>query len=82
MFCQNSHLSKYHLLTTLKELNYQLTEEDSSAAFLLPFLGTSRKSSPAVIASMEAAMPALSFLEKTSSERASIMNIQINSAGF
>lgn len=47
--------------TTFKEQHFQLTAGESSAAFLLPFPDPSAPSSPAAIASMEAAMPALSL---------------------
>lgn len=46
---------------TLRKQNWKHTDGDSSGEHLLPFPDTSGKSSPAATASMEAAMPALSF---------------------
>lgn len=62
--------------TTFKEQHFQLTAGESSAAFLLPFPDPSAPSSPAAIASMEAAMPALSLWENPPQE------ITINNDGF
>lgn len=45
------------------EVFCQRTDGESSAALVLPFPDVSGPSSPAAIASMEAAMPALSFFE-------------------
>lgn len=51
--------AKIHFMNT--KLNFQHTDGDSSAAILLPFPGASGVSSSAAMASMDAAMPALSL---------------------
>lgn len=51
--------AKIHFMNTKQ--NFQHTDGDSSAAFLLPFPEASGISSSAAMASMEAAMPALSL---------------------
>lgn len=49
---------------TLRKQNWKHTDGDPSGEHLLPFPDTSGKSSPAATASMEAAMPALSFWQR------------------
>lgn len=59
-------------MTEYKDDETQRTDGDSSASFLLPLRDNSASSSPAAIASMEAAMPELSFLKRQREKKGKI----------